>query len=372
MKKQGISLLVGGAASAGTLYLALKNVPFTDLLSYLSEIHYGWVLLSAATVLPIFMLRAFRWRIILNCQKKLQFWKAFHPLMIGFMLNCILPGRIGEAVRPFVLKKNENIPFVTGLATVAVERLMDMGFLILLSIFALSTVHIAKDYAVTFGSYHLSPNMLASAGKNLLRLSIVLMAGILFITIPYSRDFLKRLLSTIPEWLTFIAPSKRKRLQGTLIEPVIKLIDLFATGFSFLKNPSEIFWCLSLTLLIWGITAFSYFIMAKGCPNIGLTFSQSIVVMVIICLFIALPSVPGYWGIWEAGGVFSLSLFNIPTQSAAGFTLTNHAVQIFPVILIGIISAMVTSVNIFQLSKAASITNEFGAATDRPIQPKNR
>jgi uncharacterized membrane protein YbhN (UPF0104 family) len=72
--------------------------------------------------------------------------------------------------------------------------------------------------------------------------------------------------------------------------------------------------------------------------------------MVIICFFIALPSVPGYWGVWEAGGVFALALFGVNQRDAAGFTLVNHAVQLFPVILIGLISALVTSVNILHLS----------------------
>ena len=72
--------------------------------------------------------------------------------------------------------------------------------------------------------------------------------------------------------------------------------------------------------------------------------------MVIICIFISLPSVPGWWGLWEAGGVFALSLFGISAKDAAGFTLANHAIQVIPVILIGFASAMILSVNIRRLS----------------------
>ena len=72
--------------------------------------------------------------------------------------------------------------------------------------------------------------------------------------------------------------------------------------------------------------------------------------MVIICFFISLPSVPGWWGLWEAGGVFALSLFGISAKDAAGFTLANHAIQVIPVILIGIVSAMILSVNIRRMS----------------------
>ncbi|MCD4805777.1 MAG: flippase-like domain-containing protein, partial [Desulfobacterales bacterium] len=73
--------------------------------------------------------------------------------------------------------------------------------------------------------------------------------------------------------------------------------------------------------------------------------------MIIICFFIALPSVPGFWGIWEAGGIFALSLFGISAKEAAGFTLANHAIQIFPVIIIGVISAMLSGVDTLQILK---------------------
>ena len=81
-----------------------------------------------------------------------------------------------------------------------------------------------------------------------------------------------------------------------------------------------------------------------------LNFLEITAVMVIICFFIALPSVPGFWGLWEAGGIFALYLFGVNTAAAAGFTLANHAVQIFPVIIAGMISAAITGINIRDMS----------------------
>jgi hypothetical protein len=93
--------------------------------------------------------------------------------------------------------------------------------------------------------------------------------------------------------------------------------------------------------------------MALGSPGIHLGLREIAVVMTIICFVIAIPSVPGYWGIWEAGGVFALSLFGVGQQEAAGFTLVNHAVQMMPVILVGVGSAMVTGINIVHVSREA-------------------
>jgi len=94
----------------------------------------------------------------------------------------------------------------------------------------------------------------------------------------------------------------------------------------------------------------SYYLMSLGCPGIELSMMQIGAVMVMICFFVALPSVPGFWGVWEAGGVFALTLFGVAAKDAAGYTLVNHAVQIFPVILIGLGSAMTSGVNVWQVS----------------------
>jgi len=73
-------------------------------------------------------------------------------------------------------------------------------------------------------------------------------------------------------------------------------------------------------------------------------------VMLIVCFFIALPSAPGFWGLWEAGGVFAMLLFGVSEKDAAGFTLANHAIQIIPVIIMGLISAFITGVDIRRVS----------------------
>ena len=350
-KRTAFSLTAGIIVSAAALYLALHRVPFPDLFAYLAQINYGWVILSGAIVVPCFVLRALRWRIILESRIKLGFWQAFHPLMIGFMLNSILPGRVGEAARPYVLAKKENLPFTTGLATVAMERVLDMGFLILLSFAVLTTLDLEPGLTVSFGGYQLTPNMLSSLGKGLIRLCLILMGGIFLILLPLTRSLIQKLILSAPGILPFASTALKQRLREKLMQPLADLINLFAAGFSLLKKPGKTIQCLILTLLIWGGSALSFYVMAKGCPGVELSYPESVALMVIICLFIALPSAPGYWGVWEAGGVFGLSLFGVGTGTAAGYTLTNHFIQLLPVIIMGLISAMITGAGIFRTAK---------------------
>ncbi|MDM8549783.1 lysylphosphatidylglycerol synthase transmembrane domain-containing protein [Desulfobacterales bacterium HSG2] len=355
-----ISLALGTTISAAALYLAFRNVPFGELIVYMTSINYLWIIPSVLVILIAFGLRAFRWQIILGSAEKtsplksgIGFWRAFHPLMIGFMLNCILPGRVGEVARPVILQKKDSVPFSTGLATVAAERVFDLTFLIILLAAVLATVSIDPGINIPFGEHHLNKETLEAIGRGILKLSLLLVVGIIMISAGPTRRVINRIIMGIPSLFFFAGDSFKERIRGKVCTFMVNMVENIASGFELVKSPKKIFLCTGLSFIIWTFSAFSYYVMSLGCPGIGLSYAEITAVMVIICFFIALPSVPGFWGIWEAGGVFALSLFGIASKDAAGYTLANHAVQVFPVIIVGLISAMMTGVNIWQSFKKA-------------------
>jgi uncharacterized protein (TIRG00374 family) len=353
-KKQIISFLIGGIVSVLTLSLAFRNVPFNDLIVYLRTINYWLILPAIGIIALIYLLRALRWKIILLDIKKVKVMQAFHPTMIGFFVNCIFPGRVGELVRPVLLKNKYHVPVTTGLATVAAERIFDL--LTLIALFALmsSTIYSQPDLEGEYFGLHLNTEIIQTTAMGMIRLSIALLLFIGFLSIGYTRRFIKLLLAQIGKLVDYILPRFSTTNQRLLCF-ITKMIDNISIGLSLVHNPLQLFSCLGITAIIWSLTAFSYLIIALGCPGINLSIMELTTVMVIIHFAIALPSVPGYWGLWEAGGVLGLSLYGIAEKDALGFTLVNHAVQIFPVIGIGLISAFITSVNIWQISQSNSV-----------------
>ncbi len=349
-RKLSILFCVGCLLSTATLYLAFRNVPLTDLLAYLKTINYGWIAPTAALVIATFILRVFRWQVILQNAGPIGYWQAFHPLMIGFMMNCILPGRVGEIARPAILKKQHGIALTTGLATVVAERIFDIGVLMVLLALVFGTVSSQPDLEKTYFGVHLNRDTLVMAAWGVMRLSVVLLLFIGLIAFKTSRELLKRVSRNTARMLAFgnlriLAVTER------MARLFIKIIDNFAKGLAMVQKPRQMLACIGLTMLIWAITILSYIVFAKGCPGIQLSLLEWTTVMVVVCFFIALPSVPGFWGLWEAAGVFALALFGVMEKDALGFTLVNHATQLFPVIVVGLISALVTSVNILQLSQ---------------------
>ena len=342
----GLPLFIGTLVSVTGLYFAFRRIPFDDLLNYLLSINYIWILPTVAIILIVFSLRAFRWGYILSSEYSVGFWQAFHPLMIGFMVNCILPGRVGEVARPIVLSRYQTIPVSAGLATVVVERIFDLVVLLLLFMIISTYVHIDPDINLSIGGYYVDRQALSKVFQGMVQLSGFLILSLFLVCFSKPRQIIKKVVLAAPKIIPLLEENRKISLVNRISKPIIGIIDNIASGVGLIRQPKRIIVCLLYSLAVWFFTALSYYVFSVGCPEISLSFNQMVVVMVIICFAIALPSVPGYWGLWEVGGVFAMLLFGISEKDAAGFTLANHVVQIIPVVIIGLASAWISGVNI--------------------------
>src|SRR5207249_8500195 len=85
-----------------------------------------WFLLPALVVYFLGVwLRAARWRYLLQPVQPIAVKRLFPVVVIGYMANDVLPARLGEVVRAYVLGEQEGVPKSTALATILVERMFD-------------------------------------------------------------------------------------------------------------------------------------------------------------------------------------------------------------------------------------------------------
>jgi len=349
--KNILALITGILFSGIALYMTFKNIPFEGLFDYLATINYWWVIPSVIIALSSYIIRVIRWQIILKPVKKTGFMSAYHPLMVGFMINCVLPGRVGELARPAIFYKQEKVPFSKVLATVGVERIFDLVSLIILFICVISYVEISPELDIPFGNYHLTSATLAVVWQATLKICLVMLLGVALVSIHKTREIITHMIFKAPDLLFFAKNSVKQRLRKGMCKKLVHILNNFAHGFEILKNFRQVFLCFLLSFSVWLLVCFSFYIMAFGAPRVNISFLEACAVMVIICFFIILPSVPGFWGLFEAGGVFGLMIFDIPTKEAAGFVLANHVLTIIPTIIIGIFSASVTGVDILQATQ---------------------
>ncbi len=317
--------------SLGALYFAFRNVPFSGIVQYLGQVQYLWIIPAVLAIILAFMLRILRWQLILNATTPVTFTQAWHPLMAGFMFNCVLPARAGEIARPLMLKLKSGVSFTKGAGSVILERLFDMAFLVLVFFAALQRIDIDPGLEFTFGRFTLNKALLMALQAKMYAVLVIIAAVVALFAVKITRDMLFHLVDRLPGKTGIFVRTNAENL---------------AAAFGFVKNLRLLIYCSLLTVLIWGLHAFSYYLMGVGAPGIDLSFLEMFFMMVIICFFISLPSVPGFWGLWEAGGMFALAIFGVPSTAGSSFTLLNHAIQMLPVILIGFFSFLAMGFNL--------------------------
>jgi hypothetical protein len=257
---------------------------------------------------------------------------------------------VGELARPAILNKKKGVPFVTGLATVAAERVFDLTMLVAFFSVVLSFVEIEPGHSIEFGGYRLNRAVLESVFHGMVKMGIVLVAAIVAITFEPVRRRVVDVVRAAPRGLFFLKGDRRERIARRIGDPIVGLVERVAEGFALLRRPRRVGACLLISVGIWLVHALSYYVLALGTPGIELTFLEISATMIILMFFIALPSVPGFWGLWEAGGVFALALFGVAAKEAAAFTLANHFIQILPIVVAGVVSAIGASINVWQVS----------------------
>jgi hypothetical protein len=310
------------------------------------SIDYTWVILSMGINYASFLIRAYRWNIIVNQIYPLKFSTAYHLTSIAFMMNSLLPGRMGELARPLILNQQKDIPVTAGLTTIVSERLFDITILCLLYLGVILLIDFDPNYKMNIGTYTLSIKLLTSLAVHIFIGGLILLLCMLSFNINAVRSFIIKCLMKIPQLFSFTGVRIQNFIERRCIQSIINLIHHVTEGFSILKRPWVIFQCFIHSLTLWILIAVSNYVMTFGCKNMDINIFEMCAVLVIICFFISLPSVPGSWGLWEAGGIFALTIFGIGRQEAIGFTIVNHASQLLPVIVAGLISVMITGISI--------------------------
>jgi uncharacterized protein (TIRG00374 family) len=233
--------------------------------------------------------------------------------MIGFMINGIFP-RLGELVRPYVLKKLEGVSGSTALGTVVLERILD----IITFAFIVSTVMFV--YSSAFVSWF--PSMAD--------IEWVFMFGSIFMFVIFILIFLKAdLLFSFTRKMTRFLP-KRFESQAD------RIFSSFISGFSAAKHPGNFLMIALTSVLIW----ISYIVLlylpffAFGMGN--LNFGQATVLQVASGLAFAVPT-PNGIGSYHSFTSFTLThLFNIDATTALSYAVYTHAVGFLTTMIVGL------------------------------------
>jgi uncharacterized protein (TIRG00374 family) len=131
-RHRSFRLLLGCLLSAGFLYLALRGIDPSLTWQQLSSVNPGLLAVAIIIGSSSNLIRAARWKVLLGNSPPVPFRQLFSSMMIGYLANNVLPARMGEVVRMYLLERNAGISKSKSAATIVLERIIDA--LLLLSI----------------------------------------------------------------------------------------------------------------------------------------------------------------------------------------------------------------------------------------------
>jgi uncharacterized membrane protein YbhN (UPF0104 family) len=110
--------LIGVLISIIAVIAVARLVDWREFWLSTKNVNYIWVVPSMACTVAAYVARGYQWRYLLVRRKRLGVWKLFKIVMVGFLSNVLLPARLGELVRAFLLARWERISKSFSLSTV--------------------------------------------------------------------------------------------------------------------------------------------------------------------------------------------------------------------------------------------------------------
>jgi uncharacterized protein (TIRG00374 family) len=131
------------------LAVILLKLDLGTTVTTLTQVHPGYLALALAADLPMFALKAWRWREMLQMQGIDYPWRdSYLAFLAGLFLGLVTPGRLGELGKALYLRQDRGLPFSEGLANVLMDRLLDLYTILILGTAGLAWFQLLPDWAL--------------------------------------------------------------------------------------------------------------------------------------------------------------------------------------------------------------------------------
>lgn len=309
--KHAVILLVTVALVA----LFLRQADLSAVARELSHAHPAGVLLALLAIVGTFIFRTLRWQYLLLPAGKVPFGPAMRATVIGFGANAMLPGRVGEVIRPYLLARKVRLDPTATFATIVLERALDMITLLLL--FALSVALLDTQFASNDGQTLRAVQFggLAAAAVALAGLAVAFVfAG----HADRAGRFTERLTRRLPPRVSVLA---------------VKVVQAFGEGFAVLRSPAALAAAFAWSVAVWVSIAVTTWAMAWAF-ELGLPPAGTFTVLMFMAVGVAVPT-PGAVGAFhESVRLAMVSLYAADNDRAVAYAVALHAVSFVPVSLV--------------------------------------
>lgn len=304
-----VALLIAGTClGIVLLVLLLRSVNRDQLGNDFSDVDVRFLLIAIVPFSLNLVLKVPRWSLLYGRERPT--WDTlFGGMNVGYAVNSLLPLRLGEIVRAYWVRDRSGIGMVRTLSTIALERVIDGVTLIVLLLILAPTV--------AFPQKILGPAIAVGVA-----FTAVLVAMIALVY-GSTRDQhpLARLIARLEEgrWAT----------AGRVIRQSM-------AGLQVLGSRKAILLLAMYTSLIWASNSVLVWLVLRAF-HIEVPITAGILMTAVLNLGMAVPSSPGYVGVYDYLFVLMLDLYGIAKTPALAAGLAMHVIAFVPVTIIGIV-----------------------------------
>ncbi len=301
--KFSIGLLFSGIGLA----YAFRSFDWTEFMRLMQGVNYWYLIAAVVLQLVSVWVRALRWKWLLAPIENVSTKILFDATMIGYFGNNVLPLRMGELLRAYVVSNNTSISTSKVIGTLIVDRILDFLAVMFLAIFFLffSDLIDIPRWIIVF--------------------SIILILGLFVSIIVFGNKN--------PNWKNI--KNRQKIFQSTIGSKIFDIITNIISGLSVLNKTPKKIGVYSFIILLWTMYYVSFLLIVKGV-NLDLNIMNSGLLYVVLTLSISIPAAPGYIGTYHATCVAALTnIYNISLNASQAFAVLSHAVIFVPFVIIG-------------------------------------
>jgi glycosyltransferase 2 family protein len=326
-------LTVSRNIKIGFLGLVVSALAFTFIGSQIRLELFVQALLTAnyLTVVPciVFLLlglvtRALRWRVLLSNSLPLN--RAFSIMNVAYLVNGVLPLRLGEVVRMYLASRvgGYDVPLLKTAGTILVERLLDLLAVVVMVLLAFTVAPVPKElqYASALGA-------------------ISAVSGFFVLIFwAHQRASLHRLIAFMT--------GKIVRLQTWHLT---QRLDEFLDGLLPLTQPKALLSAVGWTTISWVLSAIAGYWLMFAIFDEG-NWATTLLYIAAAAFAIAVPAVPGNLGTYEGSILLALTAMGYSdVNQMAAFAVLVHAVNVFVHVCTGIVGFIQEGISLNQLQQ---------------------
>lgn len=347
MNSAGWKTWIGVTLSALLLWWTLRDVELAKVWGVLRNSNALLFLLCTAAATSIFPLRARRWQPILEpVAGRLPFGPLWRSTAIGMMMNNVFPMRAGEFGRAFALTREiPRITLASSLSSLGVDRVFDA--IVLFGMMFGAMLDPRFPTGATIGGQSI-PQLARGASIFLVALLAICYLMVLW-----------------PERFSTMAISIARRVSHRFERPAAHFMEHLVGGLAVLKDTRRFLVVLSWTLLHWMVHSCGLYLgfLAVG---IHVPFTAAFFLQGVLGIGVALPSSPGFFGVFEAVAVAGLSIYGVAPELAISWALGYHLLSFIPITVIGAVYFARLGLSLGSVKQAKASSELAHDATNEP------